>query len=688
MSIKKTALLWNDTEGIWTPLITSKVTDSVSDIQQDLKYLPQSISERYTLTFHENNDDSLLETIAANSNVSEYDRTCYDTSSHSVRLKSMDVNNISCKEPLLNGNNDQEMLSGNATGILKYEQFCRPQRALFAIGNMSSDLAAVLKAETSELELIEKDLASTHYGNSQQKIHSSFHSMSKHIGGFPFNEAISPKPASPVSFNITDGGGDSMKKHSHNQILKEKNEYFFMMEKDVFVELYDLDLQKGGEWTETARWVKYEEDVEGTDHHWGQPHVAFLSFHSLLSLRKFMRTGMILLDCKAKTFVEVCDQVANAMIFEGITCKRRDIMQILSMKHAHPLSRRMTALSLAGSVFDRRSECNLVGANTTDNAKLRMDLLKREHSFQTCNIRTQPTIAEVDEIENNALTGVKGIPVSVIKQQSFPDLPAIPAVQERLCLNPSKQSTTAHFMSDSLGKVRTHSLELHKGEDILRKLPVGTETAQVSFSLFYYALLLLRENQLSSPRFKLEMMRSLIFVGVIPNLTKTHFVMLRLSEPTTMPEILDGEVPLRFVVVILGPSQPDVSYHEMGRSIATLMTNMEFNSVAYEANVREELISGVDNFLDDSVVIPPGEIDSKRLLSGDEIRKALKKRRNRRKIAEEGNSLPPKIEQKNDANFKRQLEKREKCRFFSGMISDFEKRFPYYCHLGNFYGST
>lgn len=50
--------------------------------------------------------------------------------------------------------------------------------------------------------------------------------------------------------------------------------------------------------------------------------------------------------------------------------------------------------------------------------------------------------------------------------------------------------------------------------------------------------------------------------------------MLRLSEPTMMPEILDGEVPLRFVVVILGPDQPDVSYHEVGRSIATLMTNM------------------------------------------------------------------------------------------------------------------
>uniref|UniRef100_A0A1I8EAA2 Band_3_cyto domain-containing protein n=1 Tax=Wuchereria bancrofti TaxID=6293 RepID=A0A1I8EAA2_WUCBA len=123
-----------------------------------------------------------------------------------------------------------------------------------------------------------------------------------------------------------------------------------------------------------------------------------------------------------------------------------------------------------------------------------------------------------------------------------------------------------------------------------------------------------------------------IFVGVIPNLTKTYFVMLRLSEATVMPEILDGEVPLRFAVVILGPGQPDVSYHEVGRSIATLMTNTEFNAIAYEANVREELICGVDNFLDDSVVIPPGEIDNKRLLSGDEIRKALKKRQNRRKL--------------------------------------------------------
>lgn len=66
----------------------------------------------------------------------------------------------------------------------------------------------------------------------------------------------------------------------------------------VFVELYDLKLidekNLNGCWEETARWVKYEEDVEGVDHRWGQPHVAFLSMSSMFQLRKCISKGNIL----------------------------------------------------------------------------------------------------------------------------------------------------------------------------------------------------------------------------------------------------------------------------------------------------------------------------------------------------------------------------------------------------------
>lgn len=72
---------------------------------------------------------------------------------------------------------------------------------------------------------------------------------------------------------------------------------FFTMN-NLFVKVFvQLDELKGTgeerEWKETARWIKYEEDVEeGTDR-WGRPHVASLSFHSLLNVRRSLESGML-----------------------------------------------------------------------------------------------------------------------------------------------------------------------------------------------------------------------------------------------------------------------------------------------------------------------------------------------------------------------------------------------------------
>ena len=53
------------------------------------------------------------------------------------------------------------------------------------------------------------------------------------------------------------------------------------------------------EWKETARWIKFEENVEDSNR-WGKPHVASLTFHSLLELRKGLEKGM----CFVKIVVE------------------------------------------------------------------------------------------------------------------------------------------------------------------------------------------------------------------------------------------------------------------------------------------------------------------------------------------------------------------------------------------------
>lgn len=59
------------------------------------------------------------------------------------------------------------------------------------------------------------------------------------------------------------------------------------------MELNELIVEKDHEmrWKERARWIKFEEDVEEDTDRWGKPHVASLSFRSLLELRRTITHG-------------------------------------------------------------------------------------------------------------------------------------------------------------------------------------------------------------------------------------------------------------------------------------------------------------------------------------------------------------------------------------------------------------
>jgi hypothetical protein len=52
------------------------------------------------------------------------------------------------------------------------------------------------------------------------------------------------------------------------------------------------------EWTEMARWVKFEEDVEYGGNRWSKPHVATLGLDSLFELRHMLHIGVSLFDLK------------------------------------------------------------------------------------------------------------------------------------------------------------------------------------------------------------------------------------------------------------------------------------------------------------------------------------------------------------------------------------------------------
>jgi hypothetical protein len=106
----------------------------------------------------------------------------------------------------------------------------------------------------------------------------------------------------------------------------------------IFVELDELfSANEEREWKETARWIKYEEDVEEGVDRWGKPHVASLSFHSLLNLRKCLEDGLVVLDMEERDLPAIAYRISEEMYKEDLIRDddKAKIMRTLLHRHRH-----------------------------------------------------------------------------------------------------------------------------------------------------------------------------------------------------------------------------------------------------------------------------------------------------------------------------------------------------------------
>ncbi|KAG5840302.1 hypothetical protein ANANG_G00187360 [Anguilla anguilla] len=102
-----------------------------------------------------------------------------------------------------------------------------------------------------------------------------------------------------------------------------------------------------------------------------------------------------------------------------------------------------------------------------------------------------------------------------------------------------------------------------------------------------------------------------VLVGEVDFLEKPFVAFVRLEQAATLGGLTEVPVPTRFLFVLLGPPGKAKSYNEIGRAIAALMVDDLFGDVAYKARDREDLIAGIDEFLNQVIVLPPGEWDPK-----------------------------------------------------------------------------
>ncbi|XP_017099020.2 electroneutral sodium bicarbonate exchanger 1 isoform X4 [Drosophila bipectinata] len=385
------------------------------------------------------------------------------------------------------------------------------------------------------------------------------------------------------------------------------------------------------EWKETARWIKFEEDVEEGGNRWSKPHVATLSLHSLFELRRLLVNGSVMLDMEAHNLEVmadlVCDQMVSAgTLPPGVKDKVKDAL-LRRHRHQHEYAKK-TRLPIIRSLADMRNQSS--------------SKIEEQSSGHTLGATTpisqtasEPGPPGSNGNSNLSTTGGGG---GMGRFLTVPSGKPSNRTLEDMVKSPSSQSMARPSSGTELSEQQGHKGNTH----FMRKIPPGAEASN-------------------------------ILVGEVDFLERTLSCFIRLSQAAVMGDLTEVPVPTRFIFILLGPPGSQSNFHEIGRAMATLMSDEIFHEVAYRARKRDHLLSGVDEFLDAVTVLPPGEwdptirIEPPAAIPSQEVRKR-----------------PPELPKEEVDEEEEEQRLREESglsrtgRLFGGLINDVKRKAPWY----------
>uniref|UniRef100_A0A5S6QCK9 Anion exchange protein n=1 Tax=Trichuris muris TaxID=70415 RepID=A0A5S6QCK9_TRIMR len=365
------------------------------------------------------------------------------------------------------------------------------------------------------------------------------------------------------------------------------------------------------EWRETARWVKYEEVVEEGGNRWSKPHVATLTLQSLFELRSCFLKGIVILDMFADDLEEVIEKAIARLTKENLL-KRSNVS---------------TVRDALLSKHKHQYETN----------RHHKDGMSTGHSF----LQTVRSFADIGRSFSHAKTlnsaneANAGLHVTTPSGQL-----TVPESQKLQVSPPVKVSS-------------------QKGID--GNAPAGEYAAKGNYHLYKK---LPRDAEASN-----------VLIGQLQSLESRLSVFIRLQKACYFENLTEVPVPTRFLFILLGPKGCEAKYREVGRAVSTLMSDVIFCEVAYQARDRQDLLDGLDEFLEQVTVLPPGEWDpSIRIEPPPSV------------PSQEARKKPPPKADEADASLKEVFEKhlddddalKRTHKFFGGLIKDVKRKIKWY----------
>ncbi|KAM4908274.1 sodium bicarbonate cotransporter 3 isoform 1-T1 [Sylvia borin] len=505
---------------------------------------------------------------------------------------------------------------------------------------------------------------------------------------------------------------------------------------DLFTEMDELCFRDGEEyeWRETARWLKFEEDVEDGGDRWSKPYVATLSLHSLFELRSCILNGTVMLDMRANTLDEIADMVLDNMIASGQLDEsiRENVREALLKRHHHQNEKKFSSrIPLVRSFADigkKHSDPHLLERNgeglsasrhslrtglSASNLSLRGDsrlsvllsyLLPSSRAGTPAASRcTTPVTTPQNTPPSSPIcrlpptTSAQPSPLQGKELLVSPASDDIPSVvihppEEDLEVQESQEKKTEENIAKTPGLLASPqsapgNLDTGKSGDVKATGSGGSrENSTVDFSkesASWHCSCGTLGVGLKRPSVDMNFMRKIpsgaeasnVLVGEVDFLERPIIAFVRLSPAVLLSGLTEVPVPTRFLFLLLGPAGKAPQYHEIGRSIATLMTDDVFHDVAYKAKDRNDLLSGIDEFLDQVTVLPPGEWDPSIRI---EPPKSVPSQEKRKAPKFPNGSTPPTGEGLKEEGHHAGPELQRTGRLFGGLILDIQRKAPFF----------
>ncbi|KAF4015155.1 hypothetical protein G4228_006302 [Cervus hanglu yarkandensis] len=100
-----------------------------------------------------------------------------------------------------------------------------------------------------------------------------------------------------------------------------------------------------------------------------------------------------------------------------------------------------------------------------------------------------------------------------------------------------------------------------------------------------------------------------VLAGQLGFLEQPLGVFVRLRDPVVLGPLIEVPLPSRFFCLLLGPPTLGRGYHEMGRAVAILLSDLQFQWRVRRASSLHDLLAALDAFLEEVTVLPPGRWD-------------------------------------------------------------------------------